>query len=77
MLSFSLFSGCTAWHTELPRPGIEPTPLQQKHSLNSWTTREVQDDSWMGKYEDFLDGLVAENLPSNTGDLALTPGWGN
>ena len=31
----------------------------------------------MGKYEDFLDGPVAENLPSNTEDLALTPGWGS
>ena len=33
ILSFLFFSGCTAWNAYLPRPGIEPTPLQQKHRV--------------------------------------------
>ena len=34
--------GHTAWHVELPEPGMEPAPSAVKAwSLNPWTSREV------------------------------------
>ena len=36
------FFGCTMWHAGslFPSPGLNPCPLQWKHSLNHWTTLE-------------------------------------